>query len=100
MKQVKDDLEYQIEEIVIPEAVKNLPINYFDFSMRLENVLRRLNVELLGDLQEMSFDEIEHTRNCGRKTVDELHEFIEKLQDENSVEMLVANYQQRIEDFA
>lgn len=95
---MKDNLRNEVEEIIIPEAVKNLPIDYFDFSVRLDNVLRRLNVELLGDLQGTSFDEIEHTRNCGQKTIDELREFIERLQDENSVEMLDENYQQKLED--
>lgn len=95
---MKNDLKNQVEEIIIPEVVKYLPIGYLNFSGRLENVLQHLNVKLLGDLHKMSFIEIENVRNCGLKTLEEVREFAAKLKDENFVKLLDKEYQQHLEN--
>lgn len=87
-----------IEKIYIPVACRELPIHHFDLSVRLENVLRRLHVESLGDLHQKSFTEIEQTRNCGRKTIDELHQLVTKLQDENFTRKIDDKYQNYLEN--
>ncbi len=96
-KKMNDEFDCQIEEIDIPENVKTLPIAYFDLPIRLENVLRRLNVESLGDLHGMWFGEIESTRNCGRKTINELKDFINKLQKDKTLQTFEANFRQHLE---
>lgn len=80
IQQTDQDL---IEKIYIPVACREISIYQFELSVRLENVLQRLNIESLGDLHQTPFLEIEQVRNCGRKTVNELRELIGKLPDEN-----------------
>lgn len=74
------------EEIFIAPTVQEYLINSIDISVRLENVLRSLEIEKLGDLHGMSFRQIFHTKNCGRKSIFELRDLIEKIQQNESIE--------------
>ena len=66
------------EKIIIPQIVFHLPIEALPLSVRLDNVLNALNVRELGELDGMSFNEFQKTRNCGLKTVNELKEILER----------------------
>ena len=47
-------------------------IENIDISIRLKNVLRRMNVLTIDDLRNTPFNEIVHQRNIGKKTYEEL----------------------------
>ena len=77
---------YENEVILIPTECKDIPILSIDISVRLDNVLRKLNIETFGDLDQKFLSEIRQTKNCGQKTVDELRDVIKKLNDALNLE--------------
>jgi hypothetical protein len=68
------------ERIFIPQEARGRSLSSFPLSVRLQHVLRLRNLALVGDLHGRSFSEIRNYRNCGRKTLDELREFIRRIQ--------------------
>lgn len=81
-----DDFESFLEKtIFIAPKFKEYPINLLELSVRLENVLHTLDLKTLGDLHEMSVRQIFHTKNCGRKSIFELRDLIEKIQQDEFV---------------
>ena len=45
-------------------------------SMRTANLLQRAGVMYLEDLTELSFSQIRKWRNCGKKTINEIREYL------------------------
>jgi DNA-directed RNA polymerase alpha subunit len=62
-----------------PEAdILNLPVSYFNFSVRARKCFRKLNVETIGDLVAKSAEDLIECKNFG---VTSLNEVREKLRD-------------------
>lgn len=64
------------ETIFIPQSVREWATTDLPVSIRLWNVLQKLGYRTLDDLHGKSYKEICLARNCGRKTVVELKDFI------------------------
>jgi hypothetical protein len=68
------------ETIFIPQEARGTSLSSFLLSVRLQHVLRLRNITLVGDLHGRSFSEVSKYRNCGRKTLNELREFVHRIQ--------------------
>lgn len=51
---------------------------YLPFSNRTTNVLRAAKVEYFKDIPQLTLEQVQKFRNCGRKTITELREFMSK----------------------
>ncbi len=70
----------QEEKINQEEEFKQgkLPIEYYNFSARTFNVLKRAKINTLGDIQNLTWEELIKIRNLGRNSAQEI---IEKLEE-------------------
>ena len=68
------------ETIFVPQEARGRSLSSFPLSVRLQHVLRLTNLTLVGDLHGRSFSEVSNYRNCGRKTLNELREFVRRIQ--------------------
>ncbi len=68
------------DQIVIPVAVREMPISSFTLSMRLQNILGWKECRMLGDLNGLRFSEVARWRNCGKATLLELLGIVRCLQ--------------------
>ncbi|MDQ3118892.1 MAG: hypothetical protein M3Q89_04900 [Verrucomicrobiota bacterium] len=73
-------MEVETQPIFIPSTARGRLIQEFPQSVRLFNVLRNARIKLAGDLHGRSFADIARSRNCGKKTIDELREIVRALQ--------------------
>ena len=72
LQELEDSLCYNAKRLLAqPNA--ELP-----FSNRTTNILRTANVKYFKDIPQLSLEEIQKFRNCGRKTITELREFMSK----------------------
>ncbi len=85
---MSEDLTLPLAEtIFIPQSVRELATTELPVSIRLWNVLQRLGYRKLGDLHGESYKEIYLAKNCGRRTILELRDFIaEYLSEDDSQE--------------
>lgn len=58
----------------LPQAIYDTPIEALDLSPRAYNSLKRAGVGKVGEVLEMSEDDLLNVRNFGRKSLDELRE--------------------------
>lgn len=77
------------EKIRIDSSVKDISISCLALSVRLTNVLRKLNVDTLGDLEKFSIQNIKQSKNIGKKTVEELRTFLNRIGQASNLETLV-----------
>ena len=85
------------ETIFIPQSVREWATADLPVSVRLWNVLQKHGYRTLGDLHGGSYKEISLTKNCGRKTVVELKEFIaDHLSDDDTQELSIFLERKRI----
>lgn len=66
------------DAITVPAELHHLNVADLPLSVRLEGVLQRKGVRCLGDVQGVSLDDLRRTKNCGRKTIAELQQVIER----------------------
>jgi hypothetical protein len=71
------------ETIFIPQEARGRSLLSFPLSVRLQHVLRLRNFTLVGDLHGRTSSEIERFRNCGKKTLNELRDFVRAIQHAN-----------------
>jgi hypothetical protein len=64
------------EPIEIPAHLRDQAIEGMPMSVRLAGVLRRANIRVLGDLHGCKLDDFAWQRNCGYKTLHELHALV------------------------
>lgn len=83
------------EKFTVPEIIADFSIDEIKLSVRLKNILTELNVISLGDLVNFSIREIKNTENCGKKTVYELIELKDKLQDDDWAQEFVEEIRTR-----
>ncbi len=62
----------------VPVAVRHLPLRDLPLSVRLKNVLAKLNLHCLGELHDWPQHQFRAVRNCGAMTVAELARLIER----------------------
>lgn len=62
----------------VPDKFRDLLLADLPFTVRAWNVFRQLNVVRLGDFNGKPCDQLEEARNCGRKTVQELRQMIDR----------------------
>ena len=62
----------------VPLAIHDLSPHDFPVSIRLENVLRRLGIERMGQLDGLPIRKLLMTHNCGRHTLDELNTLLRR----------------------
>ena len=96
-----DDLENFLQLLVSEQQTEfnpNVDIlddkNIFDlkdWSVRAENVLRGENINTVKDLREFGPANFLSVRNCGRKTVNEIQEFIQNLSQHDFQEEHISN---------
>ncbi|MGI9034597.1 MAG: sigma-70 family RNA polymerase sigma factor, partial [Pyrinomonadaceae bacterium] len=86
---MNDDFTLLLSEtIFIPRSIRAWTTETLPVSIRLWNVLRRLGYQNLGDLQGESYKEIYQTKNCGRKSLLELRDFIAEYLSDNDAQEL------------
>lgn len=75
---VKDDgAEAEAEpdqDKVHEDAVRDLPIDELELSVRAFNCLKRAEINTIGELTDKTEDELTRVRNLGKKSVDEIKE--------------------------
>lgn len=72
LQELEDSLCYNAKRLLAhPNA--ELP-----FSNRTTNILRAAKVEYFRDIPQLTLEEVQKFRNCGRKTITELREFMSK----------------------
>ena len=75
---VKDDAaEAEAEpdqDKVNEDAVRDLPIDELELSVRAFNCLKRAEINTIGELTDKTEDELTRVRNLGKKSVDEIKE--------------------------
>lgn len=76
------------QKIFVPHSVRDWELVALPFSVRLRNVLQKLNCLKLGDLHRQSYENIFLLKNCGGKTLLELRDFIVKLHSADSDQLL------------
>jgi hypothetical protein len=64
------------EPIEIPADLRGQAIEGMPMSVRLAGVLHRANIRVLGDLHGCKLDDFAWQRNCGYKTLHELHALV------------------------
>ena len=55
-----------------PDKLEDITLEELELSVRSYNCLKRAGVNTLRDVSEMTFDELCHVRNLGKKSVDEI----------------------------
>lgn len=68
------------EQIFIPQEARGRAISTFQVSVRLRHIFEYKRFCILGDIQGISYAEFRKFRNCGKKTVTELHELVRAIQ--------------------
>jgi hypothetical protein len=63
---------------IIPESVSHLRLHELPTTKRLANVVRSIGVRTLGDLNGRSVCEVLQWKNCGRRTLREIQQLIER----------------------
>lgn len=72
LQELEDSLCYNAKRLLAqPNA--ELP-----FSNRTTNILRTAKIEYFKDIPQLTLEEVQKLRNCGRKTITELREFMSK----------------------
>jgi hypothetical protein len=74
-----DFTEFLSNTISIPSAVHERALADLFVSVRLWNVLQSLGIQKLGDLHEMSYRDVFAAKNCGRNTIFELRDCVERI---------------------
>ena len=59
---------------VLPQAVYDTPIEALDLSPRAYNSLKRAGVSKVGEVLDMTEEDLLNVRNFGRKSLDELRD--------------------------
>ncbi len=77
-EEFEDDENETNEELERLQTVLETPVEELELSVRSSNCLRNINVKTIGDLAELSEDEISKTKNFGKKSLQEIKE---KLQE-------------------
>ena len=67
-----------IEKCELAKKTETEKIENFDFSVRTYNCLCRAGKRTLGDVARMSYTELNHVRNLGRKSILEIIDTLEK----------------------
>ncbi len=67
-------------QLFIPQHARGLRVEILPMSVRLTNVLERMNIRLLGDLHGVSLEKVRDTKNCGWRTVSELEGLVHRAQ--------------------
>jgi Bacterial RNA polymerase, alpha chain C terminal domain/Sigma-70, region 4 len=70
--------DFMPDPIVISEADWDHPVAAIKMSVRLRNVLEGNNMRVLGDLNGLDFEEFAKFKNCGRTSVNELRDLIQR----------------------
>jgi DNA-directed RNA polymerase subunit alpha len=69
------------EEKVNEDAIRELPIEELDLSVRAFNCLKRAEINTIGELTDKTEDELTRVRNLGKKSVDEIREKLANFRD-------------------
>lgn len=62
------------QDKVNEDAVRDLPIDELELSVRAFNCLKRAEINTIGELTDQTEDELTRVRNLGKKSVDEIKE--------------------------
>lgn len=72
LQELEDSLCYNAKRLLYQ------PNDELPFSNRTTNILRAAKVEYFKDIPQLNLEEVQKFRNCGRKTITELREFMSK----------------------
>jgi len=73
--------EINLKELInIPPNAKDWPLDKMPLSVRLAGVLDRMGLKLLGDLHGIAYEQINSMRNCGKTSILELKNLIDRVQ--------------------
>ncbi|MBP3195672.1 MAG: hypothetical protein J6N21_01530 [Butyrivibrio sp.] len=70
LQELEDSLCYNAKRLLVK------PNSEIPFSNRTTNILRAAKVVYFKDIPQLSLEEVQKLRNCGRKTITELREFM------------------------
>lgn len=93
----------KVEPVKIEEAVdqrKTLSIEELELSVRAYNCLKRANINSLGELLSLSYNELMNIKNFGKKSADEVLERLHTMGLHLADETMPANYQESMESEA
>ncbi len=79
MAEKKELLPAEVERLAVPTAAKNLSPFDFPASVRLDGVFRRRGIKRLGQLDGVSVADLRRMGNCGRRTVAELIQLLQRV---------------------
>jgi DNA-directed RNA polymerase subunit alpha len=77
-EEFEDEESETNEEMERLQTILETPVEELELSVRSSNCLRNINVKTIGDLAELSEDEISKTKNFGKKSLQEIKD---KLQE-------------------
>ncbi len=80
-----------LTQLVVPQHARGWRTQRLQMSVRLANVLERMDVRLLGDLHGVSLEKVRATKNCGWQTVEELEGIIHRAQTGELSDIEAAN---------
>ncbi|WP_296955824.1 DNA-directed RNA polymerase subunit alpha [uncultured Dialister sp.] len=69
------------QEKVDEDAIRDLPIDDLELSVRAFNCLKRAEINTIGELTDKTEDELTRVRNLGKKSVDEIKEKLANFRD-------------------
>ena len=88
----------KIEEVV--DQRKTLSIEELELSVRAYNCLKRANINSLGELLSLSYNELMNIKNFGKKSADEVLERLHAMGMHLADETMPANYVENVESEA
>lgn len=68
----------QRRDFIVPESICQLRLDELPITKRLEHVVRSVRIRTLGDLNGRSVCEVLKWKNCGRRTLGEIQQLIER----------------------
>jgi len=68
-----EDRERELER---RQRLMNVPLDDFEFSVRVRNCLQRMNINTVGDLVHMTEEELLHSKNFGETSLQEIKEVL------------------------
>ncbi len=88
----------KVEEVV--DQRKTLSIEELELSVRAYNCLKRANINSLGELLSLSYNELMNIKNFGKKSADEVLERLHAMGMHLADETMPANYVENVESEA
>ena len=71
-RQTESAREAALASLPKPDKLEDITLEELELSVRSYNCLKRAGMNTLRELSEMTFDELCHVRNLGKRSIDEI----------------------------